>query len=213
MAPAHTLSSDKVAFRSTFRYTNAFPQRPSFNAGEWSKFEKRIRKYAEVCTKDEKGVLYLLSGTAFIDVDAHIEMDKNGKAIVSSDNHIEKLPGEGDNDEIYVPKSVWTAGCCVGTSSPNHAIESFAVIGNNVKEQNKMHTQQISVKILQNILEQDQFRGKEVLLYPNNPGCLENNLAKLPDSKEEEEEEEEEKEEEEGEEEKEEMESNKMEVE
>ena len=87
------------------------------------------------------------------------------------------------------------------------------MIGNNVKEQNKMHTQQISVKILQKIIEQDQFRGKEVLLYPNNPGCLENNLAKLPDSKEEEEEEEEEKEEEEEEEEKEERESNKMEVE
>ena len=215
MAPAHTLSSDKVAFRSTFRYTNAFPQRPSFNAGEWSKFEKRIRKYAEVCTKDDKGVLYLLSGTAFINVDAHIEMDKNGKVIISSDNHIEKLPGEGDNDEIYVPKSVWTAGCCVGTSSPNHAIESFAVIGNNVQERNKMHTQQISVEILQKILEEDQFRGKEVLLYPNNPRCVENNLEKLPeyvkgDPKEEEEEEGEEEEEKE---EKEEREENKMEVE
>ena len=76
-----------------------------------------------------------------------------------------------------------------------------------------MHTQQISVKILQKILEEDQFRGKEVLLYPNNPRCVENNLEKLPeyvkgDPKEEEEEEEEEEEKEE----KEEREENKMEV-
>ena len=53
------------------------PQRPSFNAGEWSKFEKRIRKYAEVCTKQCHGILYLLSGTAFVSVDALVAIDKD----------------------------------------------------------------------------------------------------------------------------------------
>ena len=174
------------------------PQRPSFNAGEWSKFEKRIRKYAEVCTKDHNGVLYLLSGTAFVSVDALVEIDKNEKVKgVRKEDKIERRPGEDNYHEIYVPKSLWTAGCCVGTSFPYYAIQSFAVIGNNVNERDEMHTQQISVKILQKILEQDYLRGKEVILYPNHPGCLLKNLAKLPeyvkgDPKEEEEEEEEE---------------------
>ena len=168
------------------------PQHPSFNAGEWSKFERRIRKYAEVCTKDGKGVLYLLSGTAFVFVDnlARKGLVKGVKKNIS----IEMRPGEKKSDKIYVPKSLWTAGCCINSSSPNYARESFAVIGNNVKERGKMHTQQISVKILQKILEQDRFSGKKVNLYPKNLGCLKNNLEKLPeyvkgDPKEEEEEE------------------------
>ena len=210
MAPAHTLSSDKWAFRSTFRYTNAVPQRPSFNAGEWSKFERRIRKYAKVCTNDDKAVLYLLSGTAFVSVDDLVEIGENEKVKgVRKENYLETRPGENIGDKIYVPTSLWTAGCCIDSSFPNYAKESFAVIGNNVNERNEMHTQQISVKILQKILEQDHFRGEEVSLYPENPGCLKNNLAKLPeyvkgDPKEEEEEEEEEEEKEEEEEEEEE---------
>ena len=205
LAPAHTLSSDKWAFRSTFRYTNAVPQRPSFNAGEWSKFERRIRKYAEVCTNDDKGVLYLLSGTAFVYVDAVVEIDKSLNKVkgVNTDRPVVELPGEGLYDKIRVPTSLWTAGCCVDPSF-HYAIKSFAVIGNNVNERDKMHTQQISVEILQKILEEDITTALKVDLYPENPGCSlpEKNLAKLPeyvkgDPKEEEEEEEEEKKEEE----------------
>lgn len=197
LAPAHTLSSDRWAFRSTFRYTNAVPQHPSFNAGEWSKFERRIRKYAEVCTKDEKGVLYLLSGTAFVSVDNRVKIYKGKVKGVRKEYSPEKRPGEKNTDEIYVPTSLWTAGCCID-SSTNYARKSFAVIGNNVKERGEMHTQQIKVKILQKIMEQDPYSGKEVNLYPNNPGCLKKNLAELPeyvkgDPKEKEEEEEEKK--------------------
>ena len=159
------------------------PQRPSFNAGEWSKFEKRIRAYAKVCTKDHNGVLYLLSGTAFVSVDALVEIDKNEKVKgVRREDNIETRPGEDNDHKIYVPKSLWTAGCCVGTSPPYYAIESFAVIGNNVNERDEMHTQNISVKILQKILEQDYLRGEEVSLYPNHPGCLLKNLAELPEN-------------------------------
>ena len=89
------------------------------------------------------------------------------------------------------------------------------MIGNNVNERDKMHTQQISVEILQKILAQDIPTSSEVNLYPKNPGCSlpEKDLAKLPeyvkgDPKEEEEEEEDEEEEKD---EKEEREENKME--
>ena len=169
------------------------PQHPSFNAGEWSKFERRIRKYAEVCTHVNNGELYLLSGTAFVSIDNRVKIYKGKVKGVSEEKDPEKRPGENIADEIYVPTSLWTAGCCIDSFS-KYARKSFAVIGNNVKERGKMHTQQISVKILQKILEQDSYSGKKVNLYPQNPGCLKNNLKKLPeyvkgDPKEEEEEE------------------------
>ena len=177
------------------------PQHPSFNAGEWSKFERRIRKYAEECTKYYKGVLFLLSGTAFVSVDALVQIDKNQNVEgINFGLPLVELPGEGPYDKIRVPNSLWTAGCCVNTNSHN-AIKSFAVIGNNVNERDKMHTQQISVEILQKILAQDIPTASEVNLYPKNPGCSlpEKDLTKLPeyvkgDPKEEEEEEEEEEE-------------------
>ena len=176
------------------------PQRPSFNAGEWSKFERRIRKYAEVCTKDDKGVLYLLSGTAFVYVDAVVEIDKSQNKVkgVNTDRPVVELPGKGLYDTIRVPTSLWTAGCCVDPSS-HYAIKSFAVIGNNVNERDKMHTQQISVEILQKILEEDITTASKVNLYPKNQGCSapEKNLEKLPQEEEEKEEKEEKKEEEE----------------
>ena len=95
------------------------PQHPSFNAGEWSKFERRIRKYAKVCTNDDKGVLYLLSGTAFVYVDAVVEIDKSQNKVkgVNTDRPVVELPGEGLDDTIRVPTSLWTAGCCVDPSS------------------------------------------------------------------------------------------------
>ena len=182
------------------------PQRPSFNAGEWSKFERRIRKYAEVCTKQYHGILYLLSGTAFVSVDAEVKIDENGNVEgVSKGDEIETLPGEDNNLKIHVPKSLWTAGCCLESNFKN-ALESFAVIGNNVNEPGEMHTQQTSVGILQKILEQDPLTAESVNLFPNNPACSRElfNLKELSeyDKGDQKEEEEEEEEEEEGEEDK-----------
>ena len=120
------------------------PQHPSFNAGEWSKFERRIRKYAEECTHGNNGVLYLLSGTAFVSVDNLVKIDNGEVKGVRKEYYPEKRPEENIADEIYVPTSLWTAGCCID-SFTYYARKSFAVIGNNVNERGEMHTQQISV--------------------------------------------------------------------
>ena len=154
--------------------------------------------YAEECTKYNKGVLFLLSGTAFVSVDALVQIDKNKNVKGINFGLLVELPGEGLYDKIHVPNSLWTAGCCVDTIAHN-AIKSFAVIGNNVNERDKMHTQQISVEILQKILALDIATASEVNLYPKNPGCSlpKNDLEKLPEyvkGKEEKEEEEEEEE-------------------
>lgn len=144
LVPKKTYSSTPQSVRSTYTYTNAVPKRPAFNSGQWSQFEKRIRKYAETCTK--KGKLYLLTGTSFAQ-------------FVPGDppeiNHvtIEPLSYLHLNNFILVPNSMWTAGCCEAQDDKD--THNFAVIGNNVEDPNKMHTQQITVKLLEEFLLND----------------------------------------------------------
>lgn len=92
-------------------------------------------------------------------------MDKNKRwNWVSKGDNQETRPGETNDDKIYVPALLWTAGCYFDTSSPYCAIESFVVIVKNGNERDKMCSQQISVKILQNSLKQDYFTAEEVSL-------------------------------------------------
>ncbi|KAJ7370291.1 DNA/RNA non-specific endonuclease [Desmophyllum pertusum] len=75
LVPSHTYSSTQQRHRSTYTFTNAVPQRPTFNRGQWSQFEGRIRDYAEhTCIPPPvSGVLYLLTGSSF----AHIVQQGN----------------------------------------------------------------------------------------------------------------------------------------
>lgn len=92
-------------------------------------------------------------------------MDKNKMwNWVSEGDNQETRPGETNDDKIYVPASLWTAGCYFDTSSPYCEIESFVVIVKNANERDKMCSEQISVKILQNSLKQDYFTTEEVSL-------------------------------------------------
>ncbi len=94
-----------------------------------------------------------------------------------------KLGPAGTNPDIFVPNSMWTAGCCVRS---NINPESFAVIGNNLQIRSQILTQQIPVARLQYILEDDvnnqNIGGPNVNLFPGNGGCSNerNNLATLP---------------------------------
>lgn len=139
LVPKKTYSSTPESVRSTYTYTNAAPQRPAFNSGHWAQFEKRIRKYAKTCTEELNGKLYLLTGTSF----AHFEP--------GSETLTHPTPEKLGN-YIYIPNSMWTAGCC---EAPKKDTRNFAVIGNNVEDPAEMHTQQITVQLLQRILLHD----------------------------------------------------------
>ena len=71
---------------------------------------------------------------------------------VRKGDNLETQPWETNDDSIYVPASLWTAGCCEYTSFLYYELESYLVIDRNINERGKMHTQQISVKILQILL-------------------------------------------------------------
>ncbi|KAK2551201.1 hypothetical protein P5673_027963, partial [Acropora cervicornis] len=175
LVPAKTYSSTPDSFRSTFFYSNAVPQRPTFNRGQWFQFENRIRVYAQQCTQGpQPGALYLITGTAF----GHITNGGQGMTPVQ----VSQLGPAGKNPAIDIPNSMWTAGCCV---QPN-GIESFAVIGNNVPVQTNILMQQIPVARLQGILAADvvnlNIGGPNVDLFPGNPACsnINSDLGNLP---------------------------------
>jgi len=176
LVPGATYSNTQDSLLSTFVYTNAVPQRPTFNRGQWSRFERRIRVYAQQCTQGpQPGTLYLITGTAF----GHIQ---NNPLPYNPQVPINQLGPAGNNPAIDIPNSMWTAGCCV---HPN-GIESFAVIGNNLPNRNQILTQQIPVARLQDILEDDvnnrNIGGPNVDLFPGNGACSNviNNLPNLP---------------------------------
>ncbi|XP_067049924.1 nuclease-like isoform X1 [Acropora muricata] len=180
LVPAATYKDSSDSLRSTFVYTNAVPQRPAFNRGQWAQFEERIRVYAQQCTqRPQPGDLYLITGTAF----GHIQNNPRGMNQAA----VEELGPAGNKPAIAIPNSLWTAGCCV---QPNGR-ESFAVIGNNLQDQNQMLTQQITVDQLQRILTADvnnplhNIGGPNVYLFPGNGGCSNknNNLPDLPQSR------------------------------
>jgi len=160
-------------------YTNAVPQCPSFNRGQWSQFERRIRVYAtQQCTQGaQPGNLYLLTGTAF----GHIQNNPPG---FNPQVQVNQLGPAGNNPAIDIPNSMWTAGCCV---RPNGNVQSFAVIGNNLQNTVQMLTQQISVAQLETFLAADvvnlNIGGPNVNLFPaGNGACsnINNNLPNLP---------------------------------
>ena len=172
LVPSRTYSSSQKRHDSTYAYTNAVPQYGTWNGGAWSRFEARIRRYAEdTCTK-RLGTLYLLTGTSF----ARIKRQLNGNIRGIHGVRVNRL------QDIDVPNSLWTAGCCV---LQNGNSESFAVMGNNVPTGNQASlTLQITVAQLQTILAADVFDrnvgGLNVVLFPGDPNCANNNMANLP---------------------------------
>ena len=183
MAPSATFSNSQERYDSTYTYTNAVPQRSTFNRGSWSQAEKRIRKYArDTCTRPRQrpGRLYLLTGTSFARIRLH-------------HNHIQANVHVADNQiggqvtgQIKIPNSLWTAGCCVRQNGK--LTRSFAVIGNNVETSHQASlTRKVTVAQLQNILTADvnhfhlnnNIGGHNVVLFHDHD-CQNNDLGQFP---------------------------------
>jgi len=175
LVPARTYSSSQERYDSTYTYTNAVPLKPTFNGGMWSQFEGRILGYAESqCTKSIQhgsqevpaGTLYLLTGTSFL----RIKQQRNNQVVGDPDN-VRQI-GNNNAGWIFVPNSMWTAGCCVRQNG--QFTESFAVMGNNVQNNhnNLKLTLQITVEQLQGILAEDVDTLDIVNLFPGDGNCL-----------------------------------------
>ncbi|XP_022784291.1 uncharacterized protein LOC111324891 [Stylophora pistillata] len=173
LVPAQTYSSSDARLHSTYKHTNAVPQVGAFNRGLWAQFEARIRNYAQNTCVPNNGVLFLLTGTSF--ARAHVVNNQ----LQSNSVQPNQLPPAQNYPSIFIPNSMWTAGCCV---APNGYSESFAVFGNN--DLNHQFTEQITLNELQNILADDVMHtglgGPDVSLFPGHVNCANNNLQRLP---------------------------------
>lgn len=155
LVPAETYSFSKGHIYSTFTYTNAVPQYATFNTGQWSSNEKKIREAAQQCS-EHSGDLYLLTGTS----------DRQISSTPFIQAEVKPLARMPEPPNIVIPNSMWTAGCCVSTPDEN-VLGSFAVIGNNDPRKEQIRMSKVSVKTLTDLL-------KVTDLFPGKAGCSEN---------------------------------------
>lgn len=164
LLPAETYSFTDDHILSTFTYTNAVPQKSEFNKGQWSLYEKKIRNYATTTCSTKGGDLYLITGIS----EARIDKEEGG-VLKAVQVNLEKL--KPNNDKISIPRSMWTAGCCIVPSKG--AVGAFAVIGNNLNDDKKINMSEVKITELQDFLLTgvQGFGGKAISLFPGNPGC------------------------------------------
>ncbi|XP_029185574.2 uncharacterized protein LOC114953487 isoform X2 [Acropora millepora] len=162
LLPAMTYSFSEAYMLSTFTYTNAVPQISGFNRGQWAQYEKRIRQYATRECSPNGGDLYLITGIS----EVSLHCDGGG---ATQEIPLEVLKPRGD--AISIPRSMWTAGCCIAPS--RGVLGAFAVIGNNVKDKEKVFISQVKMTKLQDFLliGVKGFGGTDINLFPANPGC------------------------------------------
>jgi len=112
------------------------------------------------------GTLYLLTGTSFV----RIQQQQNNQVVGNAD-FVSQI-GNDNTGRIFVPNSLWTAGCCVRENG--QYTKSFAVMGNNVQnnDQNLQLTLRITVAQLQGILAEDMDALNTVKLFPGDANCL-----------------------------------------
>lgn len=172
-----TFSSTEDRCASTYKYTNAVPQAPSFNNDGWKEYEIRIRRYAqETCPglqQQGQPILFLLTGTSSVGIQQQLKNPPQPNT---------NLPvgfiGDIVHGTINIPNSMWTAACCVH----GQQTKSFAVIGNNVNDKQGTLTQQVTVKKLQDILQAGTYTLNTVTLFPGNMDCAdETNNVLLPE--------------------------------
>jgi len=163
LLPAEIYSFSDAHMLSTFTYTNAVPQIGVFNSGQWAQYEKKIREYATNTCSPKGGDLYLITGIS----EASIETGPSGLQAIQGTLKLLKPSG----DAIGIPKSMWTAGCCISPSSG--ALGAFAVIGNNLQDKNKVLMSEVKMTELQGFLQTgvNGFGETAISLFPGNPGC------------------------------------------
>lgn len=188
MNPSAINSFNNDFMTATFTLTNTVPQFKASNCGPWEEFETKIVDYAKDICGPRGGTLYLLTGRSENGI---IPDPLNpGKVVQDAKNTVPK-PYQNKfgsvNQNLVIPRSVWTAGCCLWTEPgrmtgnlwPARRAQSFAVMSNNQKDKGKLYQTQMSVRELEELL-RDQ-NSAAVNLFPGDENCRNpaNNIKRL----------------------------------
>lgn len=155
--PSYINSYDQNHQIATFKYTNAVPQYVSHNRRSWKSFEGIIADYVKTDCGLKGGNMHLITGTS-----NYLRDSKTGHQVTANR---ELFPGNPNG--ILRPNSLWTAGCCVGSSK---GTESIAVWGNNDKADTE--TVSLSLPDLESLLVAKP--NPPANLFPAYPLCRKN---------------------------------------
>uniref|UniRef100_A0A672L4R6 Uncharacterized protein n=1 Tax=Sinocyclocheilus grahami TaxID=75366 RepID=A0A672L4R6_SINGR len=111
LAPVYQAQSQSCAY-ATFTLTNAAPQNPSFNRGQWKVLEKKIAEELSYQCLPKRYTVYIVTGV---------------------------VPGTGNiKNRVNVPSHFWTAYCCLDNNNKCQISSGF--IGENKKDTPKNKT-------------------------------------------------------------------------
>ena len=176
---------------ATFTLTNSVPQYKTSNLGMWNTFKMELVTYAKdkCANKPGGGTLYVLTGSSNFGLKASDD-DDEGVIQESFDAPsilpitpakeptgalLEKLKGQGlytparDPVRMVLPRSLWTAACCVWENGEVIEAESKAVMSNNHWENVKLLQTEMSLTKLEKLLAP--ANGKPADLFPGNCNC------------------------------------------
>ncbi|XP_044170119.1 uncharacterized protein [Acropora muricata] len=142
---------------ATFKYTNAVPQFAGHNRNSWKTFEAKITNYVKTVCGPKGGNMHLITGTS------NYLRSTTGQQLTGK---IEYFPPNNPS-AIMRPNSLWTAGCCV-VSSTN--AESIAVWGNN--DNTNPYTVSLSLPDLEKLLVTSSSSPANI--FPAFPDCRKN---------------------------------------
>ena len=127
LVPVDILSYSTGSALATFTFTNCVPQIAGFNKGQWRKYERKIKKYAQQTSSSEDGTLFLITGIS------SVTFSKTGshpvKTIVKRVEPLRWFHDVDVNQKIAIPNSMWTVGCCLNLD--NEVVGAFGVMGYN----------------------------------------------------------------------------------
>ncbi|XP_058637935.1 endonuclease domain-containing 1 protein-like [Onychostoma macrolepis] len=110
LAPVYQANS-QICADATFTLTNAAPQNPSFNRGQWRVLEGNIAKELSDQCLPNKYSVYIVTG------------------VVPGNNNI--------NNRVKVPSHFWTAYCCLDNNNKCQISRGFIGENTNIAPKNK----------------------------------------------------------------------------
>ena len=168
LVPVGILSYSTGSALATFTFTNSVPQIAGFNKGQWRKYERKIKKYAQQTCSSEDGTLFLITGIS------SVTFSRTGSHPVTTIvKRVEPLRWFHDdvdvNQKIAIPNSMWTVGCCLNLD--NEVVGAFGVMGNNAFQKRTLHVVLMPTQTVKSVENTLRLEDPTIELFPYGVDC------------------------------------------